>query len=167
MNGIVIAAVALAGAFGVWLCGLGWQVLQQNGRILLRLDELERRLDELEFGGGADEPKGLPVGSEAPPFELPDLAGERKSLAQFRGEQVLLIFFNPACAYCRELAAKLAALTRPADALSHPIGEGSGEGRPLPVIISTGEAETNQMFFGEHKVGCPVLLQTDGEVSKA
>jgi len=31
----------------VWL---GWQFLRQNGRILLRLDELEKRLNELEFG---------------------------------------------------------------------------------------------------------------------
>jgi peroxiredoxin len=31
-------------------CWLGWQLLRQNGRILLRLDELETRLDDLEFG---------------------------------------------------------------------------------------------------------------------
>src|SRR5439155_19064788 len=77
------------------------------GRILLRLDELEKRLNELEFGH-ADEPQGLRLGSEAPAFELPDLAGERKSLAQFRGQPVLLIFFNPDCGFCRELIPKLA-----------------------------------------------------------
>src|SRR5437867_8700954 len=89
---------------GGWL---GWQLLRQNGRILLRLDDLEKRLNELEFGG-ADEPEGLPVGSEAPAFELPDLAGERTSLAQFRGQPVLLIFFNPDCGFCREMMPKLA-----------------------------------------------------------
>ena len=77
---------------GIWL---GWQLLRQNGRILLRLDELEKRLNELEFGEG-EGLTGLPAGSEAPRFELPDLTGERKSLAQFRGQPVLLIFFNPA-----------------------------------------------------------------------
>src|SRR5438046_140523 len=87
---------------------LGWQLLRQNGRILLRLDELEKRLDELEFGS-ADEPERLPVGTEAPVFELPDLAGERKSLAQFRGQALLLIFFNPDCGFCREMMPKLAA----------------------------------------------------------
>jgi peroxiredoxin len=40
-------AVCLVVILGGWL---GWQLLRQNGRILLRLDELERRLDELEFG---------------------------------------------------------------------------------------------------------------------
>jgi len=43
--GVVIACLALL-AFG-WLC---WQLLRQNGRMLLRLDELEKRLDALEFG---------------------------------------------------------------------------------------------------------------------
>src|SRR5947207_11798286 len=89
-------------------CWLGWQLLRQNGRLLLRLDELEKRLKELEFGG-ADEPEGLPLGTEAPAFELADLAGERTSLAQYRGQPSLLIFFNPACGFCRELAPKLAA----------------------------------------------------------
>ena len=40
---------------GFWL---GWQLLRQNGRILLRLDETEKRLDELEFGEPS-EPKSL------------------------------------------------------------------------------------------------------------
>ena len=34
---------------------LGWQLLRQNGRLLLRVEELEKRLDELEFDG-VDEP---------------------------------------------------------------------------------------------------------------
>src|SRR6266567_4875735 len=42
-------------------CWLGWQLLRQNGRVLLRLDELEKRLDDLEF----DEP-GSSRGDEAP-----------------------------------------------------------------------------------------------------
>src|SRR6266487_1088499 len=97
---IVLLTFAWLAIFvGGWL---SWQLLRQNGRILLRLDELEKRLNELEFGG-ADEPEGLLLGSEAPAFELADLSGERKSLAQFRGQSVLLIFFNPECGYCREL----------------------------------------------------------------
>src|SRR3989442_1384112 len=102
MLGLALAwAVILAG------CWLGWQLLRQNGRILLRLDELEKRLDELEFGR-ADQPEGLPLGSDAPAFELADLAGGRQSLAQFRGQPVLLIFFNPECGFCREMMPKLA-----------------------------------------------------------
>src|SRR5437764_4211653 len=105
--------LGLALAWAAILVGalLGWQLLRQNGRLLLRLDELEKRLDALEFGESA-EPAGLPVGSVAPQFELPDLAGKIRTLEQFRGQPVLLIFFNPACGFCRELAPKLAASQR-------------------------------------------------------
>ena len=54
MPAIVLAWAAILG--GGWLV---WQLLRQNGRILLRLDELEKRLDQIEFGEG-DEPRGLP-----------------------------------------------------------------------------------------------------------
>src|SRR5262245_41253290 len=106
MNPFLIAALA-----GAWLailacCWFGWQLLRQNGRLLLRVEELEKRLDGLEFGEG-EEPAGLPIGSEAPAFELPDLAGERRVLAEFRGRPLLLIFFNPDCGYCREMMPKL------------------------------------------------------------
>lgn len=44
---VAIAASWLLIGVGGWL---GWQLLRQNGRLLLRLDELEQRFDELEFG---------------------------------------------------------------------------------------------------------------------
>src|SRR5262245_49854052 len=103
MNLFLILAVVLA-----WLAilaggWLGWQMLRQNGRLLLRIEALEEFLNELELGEPTV-PAGLPVGSPAPEFELPDLAGETKTLAQFRGQPLLLIFFNPACGFCRDLA---------------------------------------------------------------
>src|SRR6266540_5905682 len=55
--GIVQSWIIVAGSW------LGWQLLRQNGRILLRLDELEKRLDELEFG--------------EPEAELPDVSQGR------------------------------------------------------------------------------------------
>ena len=53
--------------------------------MLLRLDELEKRLNDRE-SGESDEPASLQVGSEAPAFELPDLVGETQTLAQYRGQ---------------------------------------------------------------------------------
>jgi len=68
-------------------CWLGWQLLRQNGRILLRLDELEKRLDELEFGG-ADEQAHLTNGEAADqmdarphPSPLPKGEGENQERA--------------------------------------------------------------------------------------
>ena len=124
---LVIGLAWLAILVGGWL---GWQLLRQNGRLLLRLEELEKRLDALEFDEG-DGLAGLPLGNEAPAFELPDLAGERKSLAQYRGQPLLLIFFNPDCGFCRDLAPKLAALAadrgRSLSALPFGLGPGRGQ----------------------------------------
>ena len=109
MNNFLMLGLALTWVVVFGGCWLGWQLLRQNGRMLLRIEVLEKRLDELELGE-ADESSGLPIDSVAPEFELPDLVGERKPLAQFLGHALLLIFFNPACGFCRELAPKLAAL---------------------------------------------------------
>ena len=101
-------------ALGVWL---GYQIVLQNGRMLLRLEGIERQLAQRappkrhEAGGQSG---GLPVGTVVPDFELPDLAGVRRKLSEFRGQDVLLIFFNPKCGFCTKMAADLAAL--PADA---------------------------------------------------
>src|SRR5215472_19316656 len=110
MNLLLIAAVVLAGAIGFALCWLAWQLLRQNGRILLRLDDLDKRLDAIEFG--EPEPEGLALDSLAPEFELPDLEGKRHTLGQYRGRSALLIFFNPACWFCRQMAPKLAAFPK-------------------------------------------------------
>jgi peroxiredoxin len=164
--GLLLAwAVILAGGW------IGWQLLRQNGRLLLRLEELEKRLNEVEFGEN-EQPTSLPVGSEAPGFELADLADERRSLAHFRGQPLVVLFFNPECGYCRELVPKLAALRPQPAAL--PLGgggggegrRGPGEGNPLILILTTGDAEMNRQFFSEHKLRCPVLLQNGGEVAK-
>jgi len=109
MNNFLALGLALTWVVVLGGCWLGWQLLRQNGRMLLRIEALEKRLDELEFGE-ASEPSGLPIDSVAPEFELPNLAGERESLGQFRGQPLLLIFFNPACGFCREVAPKLATL---------------------------------------------------------
>lgn len=62
MNSLLIwIAAALCFILGT-SCWLGWQLLRQNGRMLLRLDEIERRLDELEFGEPASSP-GIRDGS--------------------------------------------------------------------------------------------------------
>jgi peroxiredoxin len=140
-------------------CWLGYQLVRQNGRILLRLEGLEQRLNQL---GGAHAalpapeaaPAGLPAGSTAPPFELPDLAGTPASLSQFRGRSLLLIFFNPRCGFCAQMAPDLAAL--PVD---------GSEGRPVPLVVTTGAVEENRKLVEEHGIRCPVLLQEEMEVA--
>ena len=153
--GIVLGWLAVLA--GGWL---GWQLLRQNGRILLRLDELEKRLNEIEFGDES-EPEGLPLDSAAPEFELPDLEGKQHKLEEYRGQALLLIFFNPGCGFCREMAGKLR------EKIKSKKQKTETKQHPAVLLISTGETQANRKFFDEHPVNCPVLLQKDMEVGTA
>jgi peroxiredoxin len=89
----------------------------------------------------------------APDFELPDLAGTKHSLAEFRGRKILLIFFNSQCGHCANMAAGLARL---------PVEPKPGV--PLPVVIIQGDRAANEKMIREHGIRCPVLLQESSEV---
>src|SRR5690348_11707219 len=97
-------------ALGYWL---GYQVVRQNGRLLLRLERLEDQLSRLSPSPSAsppDGPSGLAIGTIAPRFTLSDLQGTHVSLDQFRGRPLLLVFFNPTCGFCLQLMPRLAEL---------------------------------------------------------
>jgi peroxiredoxin len=135
---------------GTWL---GYQLIRQNGRILLRLEAIDKRLSPR----GDDKPKkerGLRIGTVAPDFELPDLAGERHKLSEFRGKDLLLIFFNPKCGFCTKMADDLAAL---------PLNDENG--RAIPIVVTTGDREDNLQLVGRHGVRCTVLSQKEMEVA--
>src|SRR5262249_42194817 len=126
---------------------------RQNGRILLRLDALEAQLERLGSGGERQAPQGLSPGETAPDFELPDLSGKPTTLAGWRGRHGLLMFFNPPGSFCEVRAGDLAAL-----------GPEGGEGRPVPLLITTGDPEENRRFMDEHGIRCPVLVQKADEI---
>jgi peroxiredoxin len=141
------------------LCWLFAQLIRQNGRILLRLEAIEERVGTSSVPAPAQAQaeapaEGLPVGSAAPDFELPDLAGKRHSLAEFRGRRVLVMFFGPRCGFCTEMLPKLA---------ETPLA-GSG-GAPMPLVVTTGSVEENRPLFEQHNVRCPVLIQKQMEVA--
>ena len=156
MTAIVFGTVLpwLLLAVGSWL---GYQFVRQNGRILLRLDAIEKQFGSRggpRTGEPRRDPAGLPVGTLAPDFELPDLAGRRHKLSEFRGRDVLLLFFNPKCGFCTKMAADLAAL--PTDA---------GNGRAVPVVVTTGDADENRKLVEQHGIRCVVLLQEQMEIA--
>src|SRR5947208_1748036 len=123
MNQLVVVgfvAAWLAIFAGAWL---GWQLLRQNGRLLLRLEALEERFDDLELGDheypanrfrnrslakSKIKRDGLKAGTPAPGFRLPRLDGRGElSLSDFRGRRVLLVFSSPNCGPCNALAPEL------------------------------------------------------------
>ena len=117
------------------------------------------------------EPEGLPVGTDAPAVELPALDGEPVPLAGLRGQETLLLFWNPDCGFCRSMHEQLLAWEESA----------SGEG-PQLVVVSSGDAEAtraegfrSQVLLDEtfeagaafHANGTPmaVLVDADGRIA--
>lgn len=156
--GLAVGALAvLAVAVEGWLL---LHVLQQNGRLLLRLESLEAGVaagTPLPAAGTAPAPPqpGLPVGSAAPGFSLTGLYGETLTLDALRasGRPVALIFSDPGCGPCNALMPEIAAWQRRTDA-------------PSVVVVSRGGVEANRAKATEHRLS-QVLLQQDREVMAA
>jgi thiol-disulfide isomerase/thioredoxin len=95
VKGLVVAVALLTAA----VAGLGWMtmhLLGQNGRLLIRMDELEA-------APGAAAP--VSVRKLAPAFTGTGLIGERVTLdtLQEAGKPILLFFSDPACGPCNAL----------------------------------------------------------------
>jgi peroxiredoxin len=129
------------------LWGILYQVIQQQGRILLRLDALDQRLAPVNAGAG---PEGLAVGTPVPPFRLPDLDGKTVALEDYRGRRVLLVYWGPECGFCAQLAPDLARLQ---DDLRT-------AGVDL-VLVSQDDAARNRKLAEETGLKCPVLLMNE------
>ena len=88
-------------------------------------------------------PKVLPVGTAAPQLTLPDLSEKPVSLADFKGQETMLVFWNPACGFCSRMLPVLKQW------------EGSrSRTAPRIVLISTGPPEQNRAMG----LRSPVLL---------
>ncbi|WP_046868154.1 MauE/DoxX family redox-associated membrane protein [Microvirga massiliensis] len=156
---LVALLAAAAILFTLSLCAwLVLHLLRQNGRLLLRIEALEARVSGTTFApaGQAEARDALPVGTPAPGFRLPTLAGGTLDLEGLRapGTQVLLTFVDPGCSTCGELLFDFMDLERRRDA-------------SLPLaLISRGTPEANRAKFGG-LVHAPILLQQDHEVLDA
>jgi peroxiredoxin len=91
---------------------------------------------------------GLKAGTRAPVFLLPDLQGRMVSLEEYRGRRVLLVFSDPQCEPCDELAPHLVRLHR----------EHANDGLGV-ILVGRGNAEENHRKAEEHGFEFPVLLQ--------
>ena len=128
-----------------------------RGRLLLQVEALETRLAETHEIPDEDEllAAGLPVGSPAPDFALPDLDGTERPLEEWRGRRLVLVFFDPDCRFSMELLPRLAAL------LAEP-----APGSPAVVVVATGSHERIRALAAEHALSCTVLLQDVDEVNR-
>ncbi len=128
----------------------------------------------LQGNGGAAlsaQPSGQKVGERAPEFTLPDLSGKQVSLADFRGDPTLALFWNPGCGFCQRMLDDLKAWeAKPS------------EGAPRLLVVSTGSVEENKAMglrspilldqgfsvgnlFGANGTPMAVLVDAEGNIA--
>jgi peroxiredoxin len=95
---------------------------------------------------------GLKAGETAPEFTLPRLDGGELSLADLRGERVLLVFSDPNCGPCDELAPRLQELHLQRPELQ-------------VVVISRRDAEASRAKADSLGLTYPIVVQKQWEVS--
>lgn len=164
-----IAFDGVALVVGVIALGLvliqGWflfQLLGQNGRMLIRMQALEAGLGSPELAATASSASaaapgaGLPVGMQAPPFSLAALDGGVVTLDMLReaGKPLVLIFSDAGCASCMQIMPEIGRWQRDLTA------------KLRIAVITRGPLDNNRAKAAEHGV-TNVLLQQDREVAGA
>jgi thioredoxin-dependent peroxiredoxin len=174
--GLLEFAVLLAWATILLLLWAGFQLVAQNGRVLLRLEALERQLGDLVGLGfvqqsaavaaveGVDHEHelqevdevgwtaGIPAGTVLHDFELPDLDGQQHLRSAWLGKRIVMLFVSPYCRHSRALLVDLARL---------PTNQSS---RPELLIVSTGSIDENRRLIERSGFSNQVLLQEEMEV---
>jgi peroxiredoxin len=97
-------------------------------------------------------PAAQKVGEEAPEVKLPNLEGHTVELADFRGEQTLVLFWNPGCGFCQQMLPNLKEWEA-----------NSPEDAPKLLVVSAGAEEANK----EMGLTSPVLLDQQFAVGRA
>jgi hypothetical protein len=137
---LTLAVAALALAMGA----LAYALLRAHGRLLLRVDALESRLQP--------RPSGLPVGSRAPELDVADDVRLEEVIAD--APQTLLVFSDTRCGPCHALLPDIGRWQRE---LSERIGV---------VLVSGGSAEDVGALAREHGLR-QVLLDPVGNTLTA
>jgi thiol-disulfide isomerase/thioredoxin len=119
------------------------------------------------------EEQGLPLGTDAPALELPALDGKTVSLADLRGRDSVLLFWNPDCGFCRDMHEDIVAWEASANGV-HPrlvvVSSGTEEGTRAegfrsPVLLdeqfAAGEA------FGANGTPMAVLVDSEGRIASS
>ncbi|MGB3329828.1 MAG: MauE/DoxX family redox-associated membrane protein, partial [Thermomicrobiales bacterium] len=165
-SGVELALLAVSVVGLAAIAFLVWTILQlmgQAGRMLNRIEALEGAMGIDPDGAtapAAETPRReagtLAVGSIAPDFSLPDLAGQTVSLASLRqdGVPLMLVFTSPSCTPCTRLMPDIARWQR------------DHAQRLRPVVVANGDRDANAAKASETGVS-GILLQPDREVSGA
>ncbi len=151
---LLVLVLAMEGVILISLCTLFYQLLKQQGRILLRLDDLEQSATP-GLAAGAEhaelEPTGLSVGAQFPTFRFPDLTGHAVGLKDFEGKRALLVHWSVECGFCAAIGKDLALLE---DAFT--------KQKVQLVLLSHDDASANRKQAKQLGLKSPILLAKDG-----
>lgn len=143
-----LLAAGVAMAFAALNFAFSWQLMRQNGRLLVEVAQLQDALGAARAGTRPGDP--------APAFDLPALGGGRLSLEQLlsAGRGALIVVTDPSCGACDPLLPVIGRMQRDPET-------------PLPlVMITRGDLEDNRAKAAEHGLE-PVLIEREYEVSRA
>jgi peroxiredoxin len=84
-------------------------------------------------GNGAMAATAAKPGEPVPAVKLPDLAGKTVDLAEFRGKDTMLLFWNPGCGFCQQMLDDVKALETRVKTKG-----------PRLVLVSTGTVDANR-----------------------
>lgn len=165
---VVILALIVVLVAGCWM--ILFQLVRQQGRILLRLDEIESRIADVATRAAETsangqqiatpqpaaqaappEPRGIQAGAIVPDFRLRDVKGRVHSLESYRGKRVLLVHWSTQCGFCDMIAQELSGLQ-----------SAFTEHNVQMLLVSYGESEANIRMAGEYGFDVPILLQAHG-----
>jgi peroxiredoxin/uncharacterized membrane protein len=147
-----LAMLAVAMALVAGIAVLGWlllHMLKQNGRLLVRLEAVEKKVG---VDPNAPVVPGLPVGSAAPDFQLPGAEGGTVTLETLheRDKPVVLVFTEAGCGACDALKPEIARWqSEQAERLTVAVVSGGGvsaayqvKATPSAVLITAGKIST-------------------------
>jgi peroxiredoxin len=98
-------------------------------------------------------PAALPLGETAPEVKLPDLEANTVELTKnFKGQQTLLVFWNPGCGFCQQMLADLREWE-----------QNPPEEAPMLLVVSAGTEEANR----EQGLSSTVVLDQNFAVGRA
>jgi thiol-disulfide isomerase/thioredoxin len=108
--------------------------------------------NHLAEGAAPVMPETPKIGEPAPELELKDLSGESVKLADFRGKETLILFWNPGCGFCQRMLPDLKEWE-----------ESRLENAPGLLVVSAGTEESNN----EMGLGSPVVLDQQFAVGRS
>ena len=134
------------------------QLIEQNQQMLARLERIEAQLKASAVDKRPEvvrptdaRPVLVETGDPAPAFALKNLADELMQVpGELRGKQSLLMFWQPGCGHCLQLAPELASLAK------------ARKSSLNVMLVSNGTPDRNREVVDKFGFTFPLVIQQDG-----